>query len=205
MNDDKETRLARLQAVVSACRNCTLNSGRRRTVFGEGSVNPHLMVLGEAPGRDEDKSGRPFIGRAGQLLRKLLAASGFDLRNVYIANVCKCRPPDNRPPEPEEIDECVKFLKKQIEIIAPGHILLLGRTAVRGLFPEHGKTPLDRLRADSKNNQLMFSGTRVFVTYHPSALLRDPSRKFGAMEDFTFLSTAMGTVFSDCDKETCPY
>jgi len=186
--NEKDTRLEKLQEIIKSCRNCILGSSRKKPVFGEGPSNSVVLTIGEAPGREENETGRPFVGRAGKLLRKMLLVIGLDPeKNVFIANILKCRPPNNRPPEQREIDECINFLKKQIEIISPEIILLLGRTAVKGLFPEHTKTPLDILRKESKNGLMMYNGIRVLVTYHPSALLRDPSRRVGAHEDFTYL------------------
>ena len=155
-------------------------------VFGEGNVNAIVMFIGEAPGKDEDLSGRPFVGRSGKLLRAMIQAIGL-MDRCFIANIVRCRPPNNRPPEPEEIESCVKFLDKQIEIISPQLLVLLGRTAVKGLVPEHKAVPLDVLRAASKEGSLLYKGIPALVTYHPSALLRDPSRKVGSAEDFRYL------------------
>jgi DNA polymerase len=185
-------RLETLKSICNKCHNCVLGNTRKNLVFGEGPVVPKLMSVAESPGAEEDATGRPFQGRSGRLYRQLLQAIGLNPeKDVYMTNVVLCRPPNNRPPEDEEINECINFLKKQIEIIQPGIILLLGRTAVKGLFPEHAKTPLDRLRKDSKNNQLIYQGIKTLVTNHPSALLRDPSRRIGAEEDFTFLKNLL--------------
>jgi uracil-DNA glycosylase family 4 len=119
----------------------------------------------------------------------MITAIGIKVEEVYLANICKCRPPNNRPPESEEIESCVKFLDKQIEIISPQLLVLLGRTAVKGLIPEHKAVPLDILREVSKEegSSLHYRGIPVLVTFHPSALLRDPSRKIGSAEDFRYL------------------
>jgi DNA polymerase len=162
-------------------------------VFGEGSPDAQLLYIGEGPGMDEDLSGRPFVGRSGKLLRNLSEAIGLNLIDqVYIANVCKCRPPNNRPPEPEEIEQCSKFLKKQIEFIGPKLIALLGRTAVKAILPDHAKTPIEVLRG--KVGTLSYEGTPVMVTYHPSALLRDPSRKVLVREDFLWIKNFIGSL-----------
>jgi DNA polymerase len=159
-------------------------------VFGEGSLNARIMFLGEAPGRSEDQSGRPFVGRSGQLLRKMIEAIEIPAEDYYIANIIKDRPPNNRPPEKEEIEACVKFLKKQIEIIGPKIIVLLGKTAVKGLCPSLAQMGMDALRAQSKSlGMVSFQGVPAIVTYHPSALLRTPYRKGGAIEDFRFLQS----------------
>ena len=147
-------RLEILKSICNKCHNCALGNTRKNLVFGEGPIVPTLMSVAESPGAEEDASGRPFQGRSGKFYRQLLQAIGLNPeKDVYMTNVVLCRPPNNRPPEDEEINECINFLKKQIEIIQPRIILLLGRTAVKGLFPEYAKTPLDRLRKDSKNNR----------------------------------------------------
>jgi uracil-DNA glycosylase family 4 len=180
------SRLEKLRTICESCSNCALRAGRTKMVFGEGNVNAPVMFIGEGPGRDEDISGRPFVGRSGKLLRAMIQA--IDLSDkCFIANIVKCRPPNNRPPEDEEIETCVKFLNKQIEIIAPQLLILLGRTAVKGLVPEHKAIPLDVLRRNSKEGSIFYNGVPALIMYHPSALLRDPSKKIGAAEDFRFL------------------
>ena len=177
-------RLKTLQEICSGCRNCTLGATRNKLVFGEGPLNPMVMFVGEGPGKEEDETGRPFVGRCGKLLRNMIIAIGLDLeKEVYIANVVKCRPPSNRPPEPEEIEQCGKLLKKQVEIIRPKRVVLLGKTAVKGLLSEHSKMTIGALRKISPE-MLLFEGIPMKVTYHPSSLLRDPSRKSLAYEDF---------------------
>jgi len=159
-------RLEILKSICNKCHNCALGNTRKNLVFGEGPIVPTLMSVAESPGAEEDASGRPFQGRSGKFYRQLLQAIGLNPeKDVYMTNVVLCRPPNNRPPEDEEINECINFLKKQIEIIQPRIILLLGRTAVKGLFPEYAKTPLDRLRKDSKNNQLIYQGIKTLVNY----------------------------------------
>ena len=183
----KESRLLKLQTIAEKCYNCPLGQNRTRMVFGEGNVDCKIMFVAEAPGRTEDEQGRPLIGRAGTLLRKMIIAIGLRVEDVYLANICKCRPPNNRPPEDEEIGTCVKFLNKQIEIITPQLLVLLGRTAVKGLVPEHKAVPLDVLRKSTKEESIFYNGVPILIMYHPSALLRDPSKKIGAAEDFKFL------------------
>jgi DNA polymerase len=157
-------------------------------VFGDGSFDAKIFFTGEGPGADEQRQGIPFVGRSGKLLRKMIEAIGLNREDFYIANVVKDRPPDNRLPEPDEIEFCVKFLKKQIEIIEPKLIVLLGRTAVKGLLPEHKATPLDHLRDQSKElGAFKFNDIPIVVTFHPSALLRDPGRREKAKEDFRYI------------------
>ena len=182
----KTERLEKLKNLCEACHQCSLGPTRTKLVFGDGFPDALFVFVGEAPGKDEDRVGLPFVGRSGKLLRAMIQAIEFTDK-CYIANICKCQPPKNRPPEDKEIETCVKFLNKQIEIIAPKALVLLGRTAVKGLLPEHKKAPLDLLRGASKENLLSYNGIPVYVTYHPSALLRDSARKVGALEDFQFL------------------
>jgi DNA polymerase len=160
-------------------------------VFGEGNPDAIVMFIGEGPGKEEGLTGRPFVGRSGTLLRDMIKAIGIPEEHHYIANVVKDRPPGNRPPESEEIEACSKFLKKQIEIIVPRLLVLLGRTAVKAIIPEHAKTRIDNLRS-MKGGLTYFVespllNVPVIVTYHPSALLRTPWRKVGAKEDFLFI------------------
>lgn len=158
------------------------------------------MCIGEAPGAQEDLQGKPFVGRSGKLLRKMLASIGLnEEEDYYIANIIKHRPPNNRPPEDEEIGQCIKFLKKQIEIIHPRILLLLGRTAVKGLLPEYQSKTIDSLREMSKiYGSVRFEGTPVLVTYHPSAVLRFPAHGQKALVDFRFLE-ALKREFDEID------
>jgi DNA polymerase len=146
-------------------------------VFGVGNPNASLMLIGEAPGADEDAQGEPFVGRAGQLLNKILAAINFQRGDVYICNILKCRPPGNRTPLPEEVERCMPYLKKQIELVRPKLILCLGLTAIQNLLGL--RDSLTNLRG----KVLRFEGTPVMVTYHPAALLRNPHWKAPAWED----------------------
>lgn len=178
----KPARLEKLEAICRTCGTCRLRETRNKVVFGEGSPEAVVVFIGEGPGREEDLSGRPFVGRSGKLLRRMISAIKLSEENdCYIANIVKCRPPGNRDPEPDEIDTCVKFLKKQLEIIYPHLIVLLGKTAVKGLLPELGDEPLFKLREMSN---LTYEGIRARVTYHPSALLRSPKWHKNALEDF---------------------
>ena len=170
----KEARLAPLRAQVAVCLRCPhLAAARTQTVFGVGSVDAELMFIGEAPGADEDRLGEPFVGRAGQLLTKIIAAMGFARDDVYIANVLKCRPDTpgrsagNRPPTPEEMATCLPYLAQQIEIIAPRVLVALGATAVEGLL--EFREPMGRLRGRWHS----YGETPLMITYHPSYLLRN--------------------------------
>lgn len=190
MNPEKTQRLGRLRDIALQCRACPLVLESKKMVFSDGDPDAALMFIGEAPGRDEDASGVPFVGRSGKLLRELIKAVGLNpVEDCYIANIVKHRPPGNREPAKEEIEICVKYLRKQIEIIAPKFIVLLGRTAVKGLLPlERSYESIEGLRARSRvAGQLDYMNIPVAVTYHPSALLRDPSKKSKVLEDFRFI------------------
>ncbi len=162
---------------ITDCQKCQLSKSRTQVVFGTGNPQAKLMCVGEAPGFEEDKRGEPFVGAAGQLLDKILAAVGFKREEVYIANIVKCRPPENRDPEPEESAECLQFLKKQIAMIQPKLILALGRVAAQNLLAT--QQSLGSLRGSVQQ----FEDIKVVVTYHPAALLRNPQWKRQTWED----------------------
>ena len=162
---------------LGICTRCKLHKGRKTIVFGEGNPAAELMLIGEAPGADEDIQGRPFVGRAGQLLMHMIRAINFEREDVYIANVLKCRPPENRPPEPDEIKSCSPFLWKQIAIIKPKVILALGAFAAQMLIGSKSSIGLLRGRV----YEMPFG--RLIATYHPSYLLRSPEKKPQAWED----------------------
>ena len=167
----------RLEQAVSSCTKCELHASRTQTVFGVGNKNADLLIIGEAPGRDEDLQGEPFVGRAGQLLNAMLAAMGFRRDQVYIANILKCRPPGNRDPGPEEAAACDSWLQQQIELIQPGVILALGRIAAHKLL--NTDQSLAALRAKQHN----ISGIPLIVSYHPAYLLRKPVEKRKSWQD----------------------
>jgi uracil-DNA glycosylase family 4 len=169
--------LASLDRLVSACRRCGLCEGRTRSVFGSGSHASKIVFIGEAPGREEDLQGLPFVGRAGQLLTKMLAAMGFTRDEVYITNILKCRPPNNRDPQEEEVAACEPYLARQLEILQPVIICALGLIAARSLLKKGTSLSLLRRAVHSYN------GIPVAVTYHPAALLRNPNLKRDAWED----------------------
>jgi DNA polymerase len=166
-----------LEAAVRDCRLCGLCETRTQTVFGTGERKARLMVIGEAPGAEEDRRGEPFVGRAGQLLNSMLAAAGFERSQVYIANVLKCRPPDNRDPGALEAAQCLPYLRRQIELVGPAAILCVGRIAAQRLLGR--EEPLARMRGQVHE----FGGVPVVVTYHPAYLLRSPTEKRKAWID----------------------
>jgi DNA polymerase len=176
-----------LAAAVRECTLCGLCATRTQTVFGTGDVRARLMVIGEAPGAEEDRQGEPFVGRAGQLLNSMLRAAGFERPQVYIANILKCRPPQNRDPDTEETDRCLPYLLRQIELVNPAVILCLGRIAAQRLL-ERDDT-IARMRG-----RIHRLGQRpVVVTYHPAYLLRSPTEKRKSWED---LKLAIGVLTS---------
>jgi uracil-DNA glycosylase family 4 len=166
-----------LRAEVASCTACGLNKTRTQTVFGVGNPNADLMVIGEAPGFHEDQKGEPFVGRAGQLLDAMLEAIGFDRNSVYIANILKCRPPENRDPTVEEVKLCTPFLEKQIDLVRPKLLLAVGRIAAHYLLDS--KTSLAQLRGKIYE----FRSTPLIVTFHPAYLLRSPGDKGKAFHD----------------------
>jgi DNA polymerase len=169
--------LAELAKTVSACTRCALHSTRTQTVFGVGNPQPKLMFIGEAPGADEDAKGEPFVGRAGQLLNKIIAAMGMTREEVYIGNILKCRPPQNRDPLPSEVECCEAYLRAQIALLKPKYICALGRIAAHWLLKT--EAPLGALRAGTHT----YEGIPVVVTYHPAALLRNPGFKAPCWDD----------------------
>ncbi|MBV9695902.1 MAG: uracil-DNA glycosylase [Gammaproteobacteria bacterium] len=170
-----------LRAEVLACRRCALHATRTRAVFGVGPLRTDWLVIGEAPGAEEDRRGEPFVGAAGQLLDAMLRAIGLDRgSNVYIANVLKSRPPNNRDPRPEEVSACLPYLVRQIALLQPKILLAVGRIAAQNLLATD--TPLARLRGRVHR----FGDTPLVVTYHPAYLLRTPADKRKAWEDLKF-------------------
>jgi DNA polymerase len=173
----KATTLDELNAQICDCVKCPLGDTRTRFVFGVGNPHATLMLIGEAPGADEDAQGEPFVGRAGQLLNKILEAIHFKRDDVYICNILKCRPPGNRKPQSDEVEQCMPYLRKQIELIKPKVILCLGLTAAENLL--RTTQSLSTLRGQV----LTFEGIPVMITYHPAALLRNPNWKRPTWED----------------------
>lgn len=169
-----------LEQQVAACQRCELHLCRKQTVFGRGSQQARLMVIGEAPGAEEDRQGLPFVGRAGQLLDRIITAVGLSLDDIYIANVLKCRPPNNRDPTPPEVAQCKDYLQQQVDLLQPQLILALGRIAAHNLL--NVTTSLSRLRGQA----YVFGETQIplWVSYHPAYLLRNPADKAKAYEDW---------------------
>jgi len=171
------TNLEELATHCAACQKCELGKTRTKLVFGTGNPNADLMFIGEAPGEQEDLTGTPFVGRAGQLLDKYLYAVDIDRKDVYIANILKCRPPQNRDPLPAEEDACIDYLREQVKLIRPKIIVCLGRISAMRLIKEDFKITKEHGTWFEKGGYLM---TAVF---HPAALLRDPRRKEDMLED----------------------
>ena len=171
-----------LQSHAAECKLCELHHTRTQTVFGVGNHNADWLIIGEAPGADEDRQGEPFVGRAGQLLNAMLQALGLRREDVYIANILKCRPPQNRDPKAEEVGHCLPYLQRQIQLLQPKVILALGRIAAHNLLQTN--TALGRLRG--KVHHIEMTPTPVIVTYHPAYLLRSPLEKRKSWEDLLF-------------------
>ena len=166
-----------LKKFVAGCPRCKLSKTRTNIVFGQGNPKADLMFVGEAPGRDEDEQGLAFVGRAGQLLTKIIEAIGRHREDVYIVNVLKCRPPDNRNPEADEVASCMPFLEEQIRLVSPRAIVTLGTFAAQAVLATD--EPIGRLRGRWQNAR----GVRVMPTFHPAFLLRSPDRKKDVWED----------------------
>jgi uracil-DNA glycosylase len=179
--------LAALRSEIGpACQRCKLHTlGRKQVVFGVGNPNADLMFVGEAPGADEDMQGEPFVGRAGQLLTKIIEAIGLQRSDVYIANVIKCRPPGNRNPEPDEVERCEPFLFRQIDMIKPKVIVALGKFAAQSLLKT--TDPITRLRG----REYRFRSAILMPTFHPAYLLRNPSSKREVWEDMKRVRTLL--------------
>lgn len=186
--------LEELREIVLQCQKCPLAPTRHTVVFGEGNPHARLMFVGEGPGEQEDLQGRPFVGPAGQLLDRMILAMQFTREEVYIANVVKCRPPHNRNPEPEEADACRGYLARQIELIQPEVIVVLGAVAARFLLQR--REGITRLRG----HWLGYNGIPVMPTFHPSYLLRDPSGKRLAWSDLQQVMKVFGKVYRPASR-----
>jgi len=170
--------LTEVRGILGDCTRCKLHGGRRQIVFGVGREDADIMFIGEGPGADEDRQGQPFVGKAGQLLTRIIERGmGMSRNDVYIANIVKCRPPNNRDPEPDEVEACEPFLAAQIHAVAPRVIITLGKYASQTLL--RTKTPITRLRGTWSE----YAGTPVMPTYHPAYLLRNPAEKRPVWED----------------------
>ena len=183
---DRAAALLQIVEDIGDCTRCALHTGRHSIVFGEGSPNARLMFVGEGPGADEDAQGRPFVGRAGQLLNNMIAAMGLRREDTYICNVVKCRPPGNRTPEPAEANTCSQFLFRQIDVVRPQVIVALGATAATYLLGQ--RQPLAGLRGRVH----AYRGSSLIVTYHPAFLLRDPRQKKEAWADLQIAMKELG-------------
>jgi uracil-DNA glycosylase len=175
-----------IRVEIGDCTRCALSAGRNKIVFADGDPNARLMFVGEGPGADEDAQGLPFVGRAGQLLNNMIAATGLKREQVYIANIVKCRPPQNRVPEPEEANTCSPFLFQQIDVVRPEVIVALGSTAATYLLGV--KSSLSGLRGRLHHCR----GAKLIVTYHPAYLLRDPRQKKEAWQDLKLAMAELG-------------
>ena len=202
---DPEHALAELRASVAGCRGCVLAEGRTQVVFGAGASEADLMFVGEGPGYNEDKQGEPFVGQAGRLLTELLAEIGLARKDVYIANVVKCRPPENRDPTPEEIESCRPHLMRQIEIIKPQVICTLGRFATR-LLAETEQS-MGAVHGRAKQRTLAGIDTVIFPVFHPAAALYARTNREVLAEDFGRLRVLLergAGAFSRLAENTAP-
>lgn len=182
-NWSQSKNLEELKSNIHNCLECPLGETRNSFVFGSGNPKSKILIIGEAPGKDEDEQGLPFVGRAGKLLTKIIEAIDFKREDLYIANIIKCRPPENRRPQTSEVEKCEPYLKKQIELIDPEFILALGLTAVNTLLK--GTYKMKEVRGQV----LEYEGRKLLITYHPAALLRNPSWKKQTWEDVKKLRT----------------
>lgn len=178
--------LESIAAEIAACETCPLAATRKNVVPGQGALKPDIMFVGEGPGADEDEQGLAFVGRAGQLLTKMILAMGYTREQVFIGNIVKCRPPGNRVPTPDEMEGCLPYLKRQIAVIQPKLIVCLGATAARGLVNE--TLPIGKARGQWRE----FEGIPVMLTFHPAYLLRDPRKKVETWADLKTVLTRLG-------------
>jgi DNA polymerase len=179
--------LDRIAEQAAACSRCPLAQSRTRVVPGQGNPNsPEILFIGEAPGQDEDAQGLAFVGKAGKLLTQMIEAMGFSRDEIFIANICKCRPPDNRPPSPEEMQACIPFLQAQIAVIKPKVIVTLGATAAKGLL--NAQTAISKLRG----HWTLYSDIPLMPTFHPAYLLRFPPAKHDAWSDLKSVLKRLG-------------
>jgi DNA polymerase len=185
-DSEAKTLLDELKAIAVVCEKCKLAKSRKQVVYGVGNPNADLMFIGEAPGHDEDVKGEPFVGRAGQLLTDIIKAMKLTRDDVYIANVIKCRPPENRNPEPDELEACRPYIRRQVEIIQPKVIVTLGKFALQSLTEKaYGISAV-------RGKWLEYNGVRVMPTYHPAYLLRTPSAKKDVWADMKLVMAELG-------------
>jgi uracil-DNA glycosylase family 4 len=186
MNKIDGDTLPKIHADIGDCTRCKLHRGRTKLVFGDGNPNAQLVFVGEGPGRDEDAQGLPFVGRAGKLLNQMIEAMGLHRQDVYICNVVKCRPPENRAPEKDEVETCSPFLLRQLDAIAPKVIVCLGSIAAQTLLETN------RGISHFRGQWLEFRGTKLMATYHPAYLLRNPSAKSEVWKDLRQVMAVLG-------------
>ena len=184
---EKRRRLEELRQRIQDCHQCPLGATRNRFVFGEGRADARLLFVGEAPGRDEDIQGRPFVGRAGKLLTRMIEAMGLERGDIYIGNILKCRPPENRTPTLSEMGVCLPYILEQTRIIQPEVVCALGATALKGLLRDAGAS-ITRMRG----RFLDWQGIKLMPTYHPAYLLRAPGEKRKAWEDLQKIMAHLG-------------
>jgi uracil-DNA glycosylase len=189
-------RLVEMADEVRACTKCGLHKGRKQAVFARGNPQAELCFVGEGPGADEDEQGFPFVGKAGQLLDKMIAAMGYDRDEVYVCNIVKCRPPDNRKPEPDEMAACKPYLREQLEIVGPKVIVALGATAVEGLIGMSGG--ITRIRGQWK----LYRTIPVMPTFHPAYLLRNPASKREVWADLQAVLKQLGRSVPPAGRST---
>ncbi len=187
-DDNKKISIENIRLAVEECHKCRLANARTHTVPGEGDYNAILMFIGEAPGYDEDQQGRPFVGRAGKLLTDIIKAMGMTREEVFIANVIKCRPPDNRGPMDDEITACVPYLFNQIDIIKPKVIVTLGRYSTAAILGLHEQMKISELRG----RFFSYKGIKVMPTYHPAYLLRNEKEKKVVWNDMKLVLQELG-------------
>ena len=186
------TNLQTLNIIIKNCKKCKLHETRINTVFGEGSANAKVMIIGEAPGKDEDISGKPFVGRAGKLLTEILSSINLERKDIFITNTVKCRPPENRNPHDHEIKSCSGYLDEQIKLVNPKVIVLLGKIAANRIL--NIDEPISNLRG--KKYFIKENNIPIIVFYHPAYLLRSPLQKSKAWEDLKFMDNIITN--NDC-------
>lgn len=189
--ESKESVFKAISDEIAGCTACRLHEHRTNTVPGEGSLHARVMVIGEGPGANEDREGRPFVGAAGKLLDQMLDAIGMGRGDVFIGNIVKCRPPQNRAPKDDEANTCMQYLQRQIDLIKPEFLLLTGATALQQYMSKDLR--ITRIRGQ----WLEKDGMKVIATFHPAALLRDPNKKPLSFEDMLELKRAMDGKYND--------
>jgi DNA polymerase len=186
VNQVQDDTLLKIREDIGDCTRCKLHKGRNKIVFGDGSPNAKLVFIGEGPGADEDAQGLPFVGRAGKLLTQMIEAMGLQRKDVYICNVVKCRPPENRTPEPDEVEVCSPYLLRQIDVINPKVLVCLGAVAAKTLLETN------RGITQFRGQWLEWRGRKLMATYHPAYLLRNPNAKGDVWKDLQKVMAELG-------------